>query len=141
MISIDYPAITAGKGEAIQGSLQEKDILGDFGPGQSLMQHLFGKPRPDMTYCNIIAPEWFEPDWKEDGTIAKLTEEGKNNLAAAIMEIYDVASGPITVTCQKPGDKPRAQKELNISEFDNLIQTEGLPFRTLIILDRRAEDR
>ncbi len=141
MISIDYPAIPAAKGEAVKGSLQEKDILGDFGPGQTLMQNLFGKPRPDMTYCNIIEPDWFDPAWREDGDIAKLTDEGKSRLTTAIMEIYDAASGPITVTCQIPGDKARAQKELNISEFGAMIEGEGLPFRTLIILDRRAEDR
>lgn len=141
MISIDYPAISARDGEAIKGRLQEKDILGDFGPGQTLMQHLFGKPRPDMTYCNIIEPEWFEAGWQEDGEIAQLTAEGKANLTTTIMEIYDVASGPITVTCQVPGDKPRNQKELNISEFEAMIQNEGLPYRTLIILDRRMEDR
>ena len=141
MISIDYPAIPAREGEAIKGSLQEKDILGDFGPGQTLMQHLFGKPRPDMTYCNIIEPDWFEPGWQEDGEIAKLTDQGKANLTTAIMAIYDVAGGPITVTCQVPGDKPRHQKEMNISEFESMVMGEGLPFRTLIILDRRLEDR
>lgn len=141
MISIDYPAISAEKGEAIKGRLQEQDILGDFGPGPSIWQHFFGRPKPDMTWCNISEPEWFEPGWQEDGKIAKLTNEGKNKLNTTIMAIYEVSGGAITVTCQIPGEKPRAQKDLNINEFETMLNNEGLPFRTLIVLDRRIDQR
>ena len=140
-ISIDYPAISADQGEAIKGRLQEKDILGDFGPGASLWQHLLGKPRPDMTWCNIIDPDWFEMNWQEEGKIVPLTNDGKQKLTLTLMEIYNVASGPITLICQRHGENPQGQKELNINEFSTMLESEGLPYRTLIVLDRRLGDR
>ncbi len=140
-LSIDYPPIPAELGEKIKGELQQDDILGDFGPGQSLWQHLFGGKRPDMTWCTIIAPEWFEGNYNGETSPAPLTAEGKQKLGKAVNTIFDAAGGPITVVCLKPGDKPASQKQLNISEFNGLLQQEGLPFGTLMILDRRLEDR
>lgn len=141
MLSIDYPAISAQKGEKIKGELQSVDILADFGPGQSLWQHLFGGKRPEMTWCNIIAPEWFEDNYDGASSPAPLTQAGRNNLNKVVQTIYEVAGGPITVLCHKHKEKPTNQKELNIHEFNTLMNTEGLPYRTLIVLDRRLSDR
>ncbi len=141
MISIDYPDIPAEKGEMIKDHLQRQDILADFGPGQSLWQNLFGKGKPRMSWANIIAPEWFEGNYDGETPVAPLTAEGMANLNTAVQEIYNVASGPITVLCHKHGEKPMGQKELNIHEFDSMLASEGLPYRTLIILDRRGAER
>lgn len=141
MLSIDYPAIPAKQGEKIKGQLQEKDILGDFGPGQTLWQNLFGGKRPDMTWCSIIAPDWFADNYDGSSSPAPLTQEGRDNLNTAVQTIYNEAGGPITVLCHKHKEKPTSQKELNIQEFNTLLNGEGLPYRTLIILDRRLENR
>ncbi len=141
MISIDYPAISAKAGNEIKGKLQEQDILADFGPGQTLFQSLFGKKAPDMTWCNIIAPEWFENNYDGSSPVVPLNEMGKNNLNTTVQAIYDVASGPITVLCHKYKENAKGQKELNIEEFNNMLQNEGLPYRTLIVLDRRLATR
>ena len=141
MLSIDYPAISAEQGEKIKGDLQQVDILGDFGPGQTLWQNLFGGKRPDMTWCNIIAPEWFEDNYDGQTSPAPLTQQGRDNLNKTVQAIYAVAGGPITVLCHKHNEKPAGQKELNIQEFQTLLEQEGLPYRTLIILDRRLESR
>lgn len=141
MLSIDYPAISAEKGEQIKGKLQEIDIEGDFGPGPSLLKTLLGGKKPDMTWCNIIAPDWFEGNYDGESQIVPLTKEGKDNLNTTVQAIYDVASGPITVLCHKYKENPMGQRELNIQEFNNLLQNEGLPYRSLIILDRRLASR
>ncbi len=140
-ISIDYPAIPAATGEKIKGKLQEQDILGDFGPGQNLWQHLFGGKKPDMTWCSIIAPDWFQDNYDGETSPAPLTKEGRTNLNTAVQAIYNEASGPITVLCHKHGQNPNGQKELNIQEFNTMLESEGLPYRTLIVLDRRLETR
>lgn len=141
MLSIDYPDIPAEKGEEIKGRLQSEDILADFGPGQTLWQNLFGKPKPAMSWANIIAPEWFEGNYDGGSGMAPLTSEGKENLNKTVQMIYAEAGGPITVLCHKHGEKPTAQKELNIQQFQSLLEGEGLPYRTLIILDRRLAER
>ncbi len=141
ILSIDYPAISAQQGEKIKGQLQEVDILGDFGPGQTIWQNLFGGKRPDMTWCTIIAPEWFEDNYNGETSPAPLTEQGRDNLNHVVQAIYNVASGPITVLCHKQKENPQGQKEFNIQEFNTLLNTDGLPYRTLIILDRRLENR
>ena len=140
-ISIDYPAIPATTGEQIKGALQAKDILGDFGPGQTLWQHLFGGKKPDMTWCTIIAPEWFDGHYDGETSPAPLTKQGRDNLNEAVQTIYNEAGGPITVLCHKHGQNPKGQKELNIQEFNAMLNDEGLPYRSLIILDRRLENR
>ncbi|GJM03684.1 MAG: hypothetical protein DHS20C08_21850 [Rhodomicrobium sp.] len=141
MLSIDYPPISADKGEDIKGKLQEQDILADFGPGQTIWQNLFGKPKPDMHWANIIAPNWFQGNFDGSGETAPLTDDGKDKLNTTVQTIYAVASGPITVLCHKHGEKPIGQKELNVKEFQDMLSNDGLPYRTLIILDRRLEDR
>lgn len=141
MLSIDYPAITAKQGNKIKGELQQEDILGDFGPGQSLWKSLFGGEQPDMTWCNIIAPEWFEDNYDGATSPAPLSEKGRENLNKVVQAIYNVASGPITVLCHKHNEKPSGQKELNIQQFNDLLNNEGLPYRMMIVLDKRIENR
>jgi hypothetical protein len=141
MLSIDYPEIPAEKGEAIKGNLQQQDILADFGPGQTLWQNLFGKPKPKMSWANIIAPDWFSGNYDGNSGAVPLTQDGKENLNTTVQAIYAEAGGPITVLCHKHGEKPLAQKELNIKQFQSMLEEEGLPYRTLIILDRRLADR
>lgn len=141
ILSLDYPEISAAKAEQIKGRLQEQDILVDFGPGQSIWQMMFGKPRPNMSWANIVAPEWFESVYDGETEIVPLTAKGKANLNEVVQQIYDVASGPITVLCHRHKENPKGQKEFNIKEFNQLLDQEGLPYRTLIILDRRLADR
>ena len=140
-ISIDYPPIPGAAGEQIKGKLQEQDILADFGPGQSLWQHLFGGKKPDMSWCSIIAPNWFADNYDGETSPAPLTEKGRANLNETVQTIYNEAGGPITVLCHKHGQNPTGQKELNIQEFNNMLESEGLLYRTLIVLDRRLETR
>lgn len=141
LLSIDYPPIPANEGEKIKGKLQEKDILADFGPGQTLWQHFFGGKKPDMTWCTIIAPEWFEGHYNGETSPAPLNEQGRQNLNTTVQTIFEAAGGPITVLCHQPGKKPQGQKELNINEFNDLLNNEGLPYRQLIVLDRRTTPR
>jgi hypothetical protein len=141
MLSIDYPAISAEKGNAIKDELQRQDILGDFGPGLGILSTLLGKKKPDMTWCNIIEPNWFEGNYDGSTDRVPLTEEGMNKLNTAVQAIYNVASGPITVLCHRHNENPKGQKELNIQEFNTILHAEGLPYRTLIVLDRRLADR
>lgn len=141
MLSIDYPEISAEQGNAIKDELQRQDILGDFGPGQGLMGALLGKKKPPMTWCNIIEPDWFQGNYDGSAAQVPLTEEGMNNLNTAVQAIYQVAGGPITVLCHRHNEKPKSQKELNIKQFNEMLHSEGLPYRALIILDRRLEDR
>lgn len=141
MLSIDYPAISAKQGNAIKDKLQRQDILGDFGPGQGLLSSLLGKRKPDMTWCNIIEPNWYEGNY--DGSVEQvpLTQEGMTKLNTAVQAIYDVASGPITVLCHRHNENPTGQEEQNIQEFNEMLHSEGLPYRRLIILDRRLASR
>ena len=94
-----------------------------------------------MTWCSIIAPDWFQDNYDGETSPAPLTKEGRTNLNTAVQAIYNEASGPITVLCHKHGQNPNGQKELNIQEFNTMLESEGLPYRTLIVLDRRLETR
>lgn len=133
LITINYPEIPADIGEKLKGQLQERDILADFGPGQSLWQHFFSRKRPNMQWCTIIEPDWFENYNQTEGPM-QLTETGGSNLILTARTILEGAGSPITILCHQPGEKAGDKRQLSLTQLEDLLNGEGLPRATSLLI-------